>query len=202
MNNYTGPKLRLSRRLSAAVAETAKHVETVEKGGKRFGRFRRRQKSLYAQQLTEKQKLAFYYNIGNKQLRRYLNAAQKSKGSTADALMEIIESRLDNVLRRLGWARTIWQARQLVVHGHIKVNGRKVDRPGYLVQANDAIAVKEKSQEYVKGCVASCEGVTVPGWLSGDGEKLEAQVIRTPKLEDVQLPFDLDCAMIVEFFSK
>ncbi len=202
MNNYIGPKLRLSRRLGVAVAETSKHVERVESGTKRRGRFRRRQKSLYGRQLDEKQKLAFYYNIGNKQLRRYLHAAQKSKGSTANVLMEIIETRLDNVLRRLAWARTIWQARQLVVHGHICINGKKVDRPGFLVSRNDVITPKEKSKDLLQACSSSTEGLSVASWLASDESKLEGQVIRQPKLEDVRLPFDLDCSMIVEFFSK
>lgn len=203
MNNYTGPKLRLSRRLGVPIAETPKHVDTIEKPGKRTrGRFRRRQKSLYGRQLDEKQKLAFYYNIGNRQLRRYLGQAQKSKGSTADALMETIETRLDNVLRRIGWTRTIWQARQLVVHGHIYVNGHKVDRPGYLVGKEDKITPKEKSAEFVQACRSSVVNASVPGWLSVEGEAMEAQVIREPKLEDVKLPFDLNCSMIVEFFSK
>jgi small subunit ribosomal protein S4 len=202
MNNYIGPKLRLSKRLSVAIAETPKHVDAVEAGQKKFGRFRRRQKSLYGRQLDEKQKLAFYYNIGNKQLRRYLKDAQKSKGSTADALMVLVDRRLDNVLRRLGWARTIWQARQLVVHGHVLVNGKKCDRPGFLVSVNDTITPKEKSRELIQTCASSVAGRTVPGWLTGNESTLEGQVIREPLLEDIQLPFDLDCSMIVEFFSK
>jgi small subunit ribosomal protein S4 len=202
MNNYTGPKLRLSKRAGVAIAETPKHVDAVEKGQKRFRRFRRRQRSLYGRQLNEKQKLAFYYNIGNKQLRRYLKEAQKSKGSTADALMCLLDSRLDNALRRLGWARTIWQARQLVVHGHIHVNGRKCDRPGYGVKVNDTLTPKPKSAEFVKACASSVAGRTAPGWMTFDEGKMEGQIIREPALEDLQLPFDLDLSMIIEFFSK
>lgn len=202
MNNYTGPKLRLSRRLGVPIAETPKHVDAIEKPTRTRGRFRRRQRSLYGRQLDEKQKLAFYYNIGNRQLRRYLGQAQKSKGSTADALIETIEKRLDNVLRRIGWARTIWQARQLVVHGHIHVNGRKVDRPGYLVEKEDKLAPKGASADFVRACKDSAPNPTMPGWLSVEAEALEAQVIRAPKLEDLQFPFDLNCSMIVEFFSK
>lgn len=203
MNNYIGPKLKLSRRLGVPVAETPKHAQTLEQRPRTRGRFRRRQqRSLYGRQLDEKQKLAFYYNIGNSQLRRYLAQAQKSKGSTADALMEIIEIRLDNVLRRIGWARTIWQARQTVVHGHIRVNGRKVDRPGYPVQPNDKITPKKKSEDFIKGCVERTANVNVPDWLSCEADKLEAHVIRAPKLDGIQLPFDLNCSMIVEFFSK
>lgn len=203
MNDYIGPKLRLSRRLGVAIAETPKHVDIVERGEqRRWGRFRRRQKSLYGRQLDEKQKLAFYYNIGNRQLRRYLKAAQKSKGSTADMLMQLIERRLDNVVRRLGWARTIWQSRQLVVHGHVQVNGKKVDRPGYLVNPNEVIVPREKSRELLKTCAASAEGRQIPGWMANDEGKQEGQIIRLPTFEDIQLPFDLDCSVIVEFFSK
>jgi len=202
MNNYTGPKLRLSRRLGVPVANTPKHVDTIEKPKRKRGRFRRRQRSLYGRQLDEKQKLAFYYNIGNRQLRRYLAEAQKSKGSTADALMELVERRIDNVLRRAGWARTIWQARQMVVHGHIHVDGRKVDRPAYIVRKDEKITPKKSSAEFVKMCSDSTQNVPVPGWLSVEGEAPEVQVVRDPKLEDIELPFDLNCSMIVEFFSK
>jgi len=201
MGHYLGPKLKLSRRLGVPIAETPKHAEVVEKG--RRGRPRmRRQRSLYARQMAEKQKLSFYYNIGRRQLRRYLQEAQRSKESTADALIEIVESRLDNVLRRLGWARTIWQARQMVSHGHIKVNGRRIDRPSYPVQPNDVIAPVESSLEFVKACAATAQNVSVPAWLALDENRFEAQVVRRPKIEDVQLPFDLDCGMIVELFSK
>ena len=202
MNNYTGPKVRLSRRLDVPIAETPKHVDAIEKKQKRFRRFRRRQRSLYGNQLDEKQKLAFYYNIGNKQLRRYLAVAQKSKGSTANALMETIEGRIDNVLRRAGWARTIWQGRQMVVHGHIYVNGKKVDRPGYLVMPNDKITPKGKSADFVKACAATGQAGNLPGWISLENDNMELHVIRKPQFEDIQLPFDLDCSMIIEFFSK
>jgi len=202
MSHYVGPKLKLSRRFGIPIAETPKHAEAVEKGRRRRPRMRRRQRSLYGRQLEEKQKLAFYYNLGRRQLRRYLDEAHRAKESTADALIEIIESRLDNVLRRLGWARTIWQARQIVAHGHIKVNNRRVDRPGYLVQPNDVIAPREASLEFVKSCAATAQNVSVPAWLALDENRFEAQVVRRPKIEDVQLPFDLDCGMIVELFSK
>lgn len=201
MSNYTGPKLRRSRRLGVPIATTAKHAEVLEKKTKAT-RPRRRQRSLYGRQLEEKQKMAFYYNIGNKQIRAYLKEAQKSPESNTDALMGIIESRLDNALRRVGWARTIWQARKVVAHGHILVNGRRVDRPGYLLKPNDTIAPKEKSKDYVKSCADSAENVNAPGWIVPTENKMEAQVIRQPKMEDIQLPFNLDCSMVVEFFSK
>jgi len=204
MNNYHGPKLRLSRRLGAPVSETAKHAEVIEKRGRPMsgGKGRRRQRSLYGRQLDEKQKMNLYYNIGNKQLGRYLAIAKKNKASTTDVMMETVESRLDNVLRRLGWGRTIWQARQIVAHGHILVNGRRVDRPGYLVSPNDVIAPRESSKEFVKAAAGATENTHVPGWLVVDPAKFEAQVVRKPKVEDIQLPFDLDCSMIIEFFSK
>ena len=90
----------------------------------------------------------------------------------------------------------------MVVHGHIHVDGRKVDRPAYVVRKDEKITPKKSSAEFVKTCSDSTQNVTVPGWLSVEGEAQEMQVVRDPKLEDIQLPFDLNCSMIVEFFSK
>lgn len=202
MNNYKGPKLKLSRRLSVPIADTPKHSLVLEKRKRPWGKRRRKPRSIYGLQLDEKQKIAFYYNIGNKQILRYLDIAKKTRSSTADALIEIIETRLDNVVRRLGWARTVWQARQLVAHGHIAVNGRKVDRPGYQVAANDTITPRESSKKVVGNCAASAVNIGVPSWLTVDQEKFEGKVVGAPKIEDVQLPFSLNTSMIIEFFSK
>jgi len=202
MGNYCGPKVRLSRSLGVPIAETPKHINlkrTTRPGQHGFRPVRR---TLYGRQLAEKQKLAFYYNIRNTQLQRYLVQASKSKMNSQEALQQLLESRLDNVIRRCGWARTIWQARQLVAHGHFLVNGKKVDRPGLSVEPGDMINVKDKSKAFVKACAEMSADAVVPGWLTVDTAKGEAQVTRLPNPEDVRLPFEVDYAKVIEFYTR
>ncbi len=202
MGGYSGPKVRLSRSLGVPIAETSKHLNPRRTTRPGMHGFRPARRSLYGRQLAEKQKLAFYYNLRNAQLRRYMAEATRSKRSTPEMLQQLLETRLDNTLRRLGWARTIWQARQLVSHGHILVNGRKVDRPGYGVQPGDMITVKARSQKLIKACAESCEEPVVPQWLTADNNKWEAQVQRLPVPEDVRLPFEVDFAAVTEFYTR
>jgi len=202
MGNYSGPKVRLSRSLGVPIAETPKHLNLKRTTRPGMHGFRPARRTLYGRQLAEKQKLAFYYNVRNAQLRRYMQKAVKSSKNTPDALQEMLETRLDNVIRRLGWARTIWQARQMVSHGHIYVNGRKVDRPAYPVEPGDRITAKESSKAYVRSCAQSTEDVFIPAWLEGDSEKCEARVLRLPTPEDVRLPFELNYSLIIEFYTK
>ncbi len=215
MNNYKGPKLRLSRRLGVPIAETPKHTLVLERRKTKFGggsgsgsgsggkQRRRKQKSIYSLQLDEKQKLTFYYNIGNRQLQRYMELAKKDPSSTADVLIELLETRLDNVVRRLGWARTIWQARQLVSHGHVMVNGKRCSRPGYVVRTNDVLKPKnEACKKTIAAYQATAVSSTPPQWLTFDGDKFEAHMVSSPKFGEVQLPFPLKPSMVIEFFSK
>jgi len=202
MGGYNGPKVRLSRSLGVPIAETAKHLNLRRTTRPGMHGFRPARRSLYGRQLAEKQKLAFYYNLRNKQLRRYMAMASKSRRPTPEILQELLESRLDNTIRRLGWARTIWQARQLVGHGHFLVNGRKVDRPGYGVSAGDVISVKDKSKAFIKKCIEAADESLVPPWLTADNNRLEANVTRSPFPEDVRLPFEVDFASVTEFYTR
>ncbi|HSW44898.1 MAG TPA: 30S ribosomal protein S4 [Phycisphaerae bacterium] len=202
MGNYCGPKVRLSRSVGAPIAETPKHTNMKRTTRPGMHGYRPARRTLYGRQLAEKQKLAMYYNIRNTQLRLYMTKAVQSKVNTPEALQEMLEARLDNVVRRLGWARTIWQARQLVSHGHLKVNGRRVDRPGYSVTAGDQITVKDSSKPYIKQCIASCTEALVPAWLQPDNERCEAQALRMPTPEDVRLPFEIDYTQVVEFYTR
>ena len=202
MGNYCGPKLRLSRSLAVPIAETPKHMNPRRTTRPGMHGYRPARRTLYGRQLAEKQKLAFYYNIRNAQLRRYMQRAAQSKVNTPEALQIMLETRLDNVIRRLGWARTIWQARQMVSHGHLKVNDRKVDRPGYGVQPGDAIVAKDKSKPFVKGCAEACEEGMTPAWLTVGGNKCEAQVTRMPTPEDVRLPFEIEYSLEIELYTK
>jgi small subunit ribosomal protein S4 len=202
MGGYIGPKLKLSRSVGVPIAETSKHTNPRRTSRPGMHGFRPARRSLYGRQLTEKQKLAYYYNLRDRQLRLYMAKATRSKRPTPDALSELLETRLDNTLRRLGWARTIWQGRQLVNHGHIQVNGRRVDIPSFHVSAGDVITVKDKSKELVRNCMESVEERLIPGWLTSDDAKLEGKVERMPFPEDVRLPFDIEYSLVIEYYTR
>ncbi len=202
MGGYIGPKLKLSRSVGVPVAETSKHTNPRRTTRPGMHGFRPARRSLYGRQLTEKQKLAYYYNVRDRQLRTYMAKASKDKRSTPEAFSEFLETRLDNVLRRIGWARTIWQARQLVNHGHIQVNGRCVDIPSAQVSAGDILTVRDKSKPLVKRCMESVEERLIPGWLTSDDAKLEGKVERMPFPEDVRLPFEVEYSLVIEYYTR
>lgn len=204
MGRYSGPKLRLSRRAGVPVSETPRHVTPKRDRPPGMHRYRRWRESLYGRQLREKQKVAAYYCIRDRQFRRYVRKAQTSHQPTDQALLQSLETRLDNVVRRLRWARTIWQARQLVSHGHFRLNGRKVNMPSQCVKPGDVITVKETSRSFIRQCEESVEGMgfRVPDWLSVDREGLEARVLHQPTQEEVLTPFEPDYSSILEFYTR
>ncbi len=161
-------------------------------------------RSLYGSRLLEKREISSYYDVRHRQLRRYVKQAGAAKGPSQQVLQETFERRLDNVIRRLRWARTIWQARQMVVHGHFLVNGRKVGVPSFQVKLRDRITVKESSRDFVRRCVESTEGMgfRVPDWLSVNHDSLEATVLHAPQLDEVMLPFEIDYSKIIEFYAR
>lgn len=165
---------------------------------------RQRKLSEYGVQLREKQRVKFIYNVKNEgQFRGYFEMARKSRdGITGEVLLQILESRLDNVVYRLGLARTRRQARQLVVHGNFEVNGKKVDIPSYLVSEGDIVKVREIRTDnyYIKNNVASEDKVRMPEWLEFDEKKLEGKILRLPKREEIDLPIEEH--LIVELYSK
>ena len=204
MGTYHGPKVRLTRRLGAPVAETAKHTNPRrDRRPGMHGRGRPRE-SLYGLRLREKQKLASYYNIRERQFARYIAEAQRTPGATTEALHRILETRFDNVIRRLHWARTIWQARQMVSHGHFLIDGRKVDLPAYLVRAGEEITVKSGDEAFVRTAAESAADVAsaVPGWLSVDYDTLRAKVLRLPEPGEIRLPFEIDLPKVVEMYTR
>src|SRR5437867_13301576 len=134
MARYLGPKVKLSRRVGVPIADIQKHTGKELSLPGMHG-YRGRRNTEYGVRLTEKQKLRFHYGMLEKQFRRFLDIAKKSKGNTANTMMQLLELRLDNVLRRLGVARTIWAARQIVAHGHVVVDGRKTDISSFRVKA-------------------------------------------------------------------
>ena len=204
MGRYYGPKVKLSRSVEAPIAETPKHVDV--RRNKRPGQHghRKYRQSLYGLQLREKQRIAHYYDIRNNQLRHYIQVASSRGRSTQEGLQEVLESRLDNVIRRIHWARTIWQARQMVVHGHFLIDGRKVDRPSFCVKQGQVISVNKRSQSFIQQCAESAAevGFRIPDWLSVDKEKLQAIILHLPRFDEVLLPFEADYGRIIEFYTR
>ncbi|MDJ0974403.1 MAG: 30S ribosomal protein S4 [Planctomycetota bacterium] len=201
MGRYTGPKVKKSKRVRAPIAETTKHMKAdLDRGPGQHGMSRRRKTTLFGERLREKQKLCFFYHVSDKQFRRLMAEAARSPTNTADKLNELLERRLDNVVRRAGFCRTIWQARQVVVHGHIRVNGKKVDRPSYQVRAGDEISVREKSKKSLTAMAESVDaGNIIPQWLTADPEKLTCKVERVPQQDEIFRPFDTNMLHVVEF---
>ena len=158
--------------------------------------------SEYGTQLREKQKTKSFYGVGEKQFRKYFEMAENKKGITGENLLQILESRLDNVVYRAGFGSSRAQARQLVNHGHFDVNGKKVDIPSYLIKAGDVISVREikKENKTIKENMEVNKAKPMPEWLERDIEKLQVKVIRLAAREDVDIPVEEH--LIVELYSK
>ena len=177
-------------------------VMGINKTSNREPQRRRRQQSEYGVQLKEKQKAKFIYGVLEKQFRGNFNKAKRQPGITGENLMRILESRLDNVVFRLGFARTRKEARQTVSHGHITVNGKRVDIPSYRVRPGDVVAVADKAKEMlvIKSALVSNERMQVPAWLEVDIEKLQGNVLSLPNRDQIDL--DINEQLIVELYSK
>ncbi len=158
--------------------------------------------SEYGTQLREKQKTKSFYGVGESQFRKYFEMAENKKGITGENLLQILESRLDNVVYRAGFGSSRAQARQLVNHGHFDVNGKKVDIPSYLIKAGDVISVREIKQDskIIKENIEANKAKPLPEWLEKDNEKMQVKVIRLAAREDVDIPVEEH--LIVELYSK
>lgn len=174
----------------------------ISKESHRQAKRANRKKSEYGIQLTEKQKAKFIYGLLEKQFRGYYDRAKKMEGITGENLLILLERRIDNVVFRLGLANTRRQARQIVRHGHIAVNGKRLDIPSALVKSGDVISVMEgsRSKEYFKGMAETLAGKTVPAWLIQDAENLGGKVDRYPTREEIDVPIEEH--LIVELYSK
>lgn len=174
----------------------------IDKSSNRNPKQGRKKQSEYGLQLNEKQKVKFIYGVLEKQFRKYYVMATKKQGITGEMLLQILESRLDNVVFRLGLANTRREARQIVNHGHITVNGQKVDIPSYLVKPGDVIAVREKSKNSVriKEIVETNANRVVPKWLSKDKNTLTGKVITLAARDDID--YEVEEHLIVELYSK
>ena len=197
MGRYLGPKVKLSRRVGVPIADIPKHTgKDLELPG--MHGYRGRRHTEYGVRLTEKQKLRYHYGVLERQFRKYMDLAKRSKGNTANSMMQILEQRLDNVLRRLGVGRTIWATRQIVSHGHVLVNGRKTDIASYQVEPGDTITFKEKIHKVLRDNMEQNAGHTVPGWLEWNPAQLTGKVLAAPTPEDV--PFEVNMNLIIEFY--
>jgi len=199
-----GPKFKIAKRLGAPIFEktqTQKFELSLARGGRRSTR-RRGQMSDYKRQLIEKQKMRFTYGITEKQLRRYVDEAVEKSNKPVNVLMERLESRLDNVVYRMGLAKTRLLARQITSHGHIMVNGKKLTVPSHKVKIGDVISVREGSRQtgLFINLAETHEGVSVPAWLTFDVKKLEGTMKSLPVYVPAETLFDPE--QVLEFYSR
>lgn len=206
MPNRARRQVRLSRALGIALTpKAARYFERRPYGPGEHGRARRRQESDYAVRLKEKQRLRAQYGIREAQMHRAFVEALRAEGKTGSNLIELLEMRLDALVLRAGFARTIAQARQVVVHRHILVDGKIVDRPSYRLKPGQTVQVKPKSQTAVPFEVAAA-GVhrdvlpPVPGYLDVDLERLRFTLVRRP--ERAEVPVICDDQLVVEYYSR
>ena len=213
MARYTGPVCKICRRegeklfLKGQRCSSPKCPFERDRGyppGEhgRLSRFRRRRTSDYLRQLREKQKARRIYGVLERQFRRYFREAERRTGLTGENLLILLESRLDNVVYRLGFADSRAQARQLVQHGHFVVNGRRTNIPSYIVRPQDTIAVREASRKrtYFKERAQQLDEGAVLDWLSLDMGTMTARVLNSPAREDIAVP--LEEQLIVEYYSR
>ena len=210
MARYTGAVCKLCRRehqklfLKGEKCYSAKCPIAQNRGIPGQHGARRHKLTEYGVQLREKQKAKRFYGVLEKQFAHYYELASKKPGVTGDNLMQILETRLDNVVYRLGFAVSRAEARQLIIHGHFTVNGAKVDIPSYLIKEGDVIAIKEKSKDSVKikAILESTESKPLPKWLECDraNNAYVGKVVALPTIEDVDLPIEVH--LIVELYSK
>lgn len=213
MARYTGPSCRICRRygeklyLKGDKCFTPKcpvEARHTPPGAHGAGRRRRVRVSEYAVQLKEKQKIRFMYGVFERQLEKYFAEAERRPGLTGENLFQTLETRLDNVAYRLGYTDSRKESRQLVLHGHVTVNGRKVGIPSFRVKVGDVVAWKEGSNKLLEFQKASekIAGKTVPGWLSLDRESLTGRMLSVPARSDMELETTFDDRLIVAFYSR
>jgi small subunit ribosomal protein S4 len=192
MARYLGPRFKVARHLGVNVFN---HPKALDRGVKQHKKL-----SEYGEQLLEKQKLKAYYGVLEKQFKRYVFEALNSKQKSEEVLIQNLERRLDNIAYRLGFASTLRQARQLVVHGHILVNGRRIDIPSYRVNAGDTLSLREKSRTnelFSQNFVSTDNSY---GYLNKNKDNFSGSLVKLPAKDEV--PVDLKFAKILEFYSK
>ena len=197
---FNGPKVKASRKLGVAL--TPKAQRTMEKKNYppgQHGLRRRRRQSNYGRQLMEKQRLRYQYNVSERQLRNYFHRAAAMKGVAGENLVRLLETRLDAMVLRSGFAQTIFAARQVVGHGHINVNGRRVDIPSFGVRVGDRVEVREKSRK-LRVFNEPRSGSVIPGYISVDDNGYQAELTSLPNRDEV--PILCEVPAVIEFYSR
>src|SRR5688572_16732197 len=202
MARYTGPRVRISRRFGVPIFGPTKYLERRNYGPGVHGPKSRRKHTDYALGLIEKQKLRYYYGLLERQFRGVYHRALKKRGVTGETMLQILETRLDSIVYHLGFASTRPAARQIISHGHVRVNGRKVNIPSYAVKVNDLVDIKDSSvsrQSAMRNLELSTSRA-VPEWLSLNKEAFRGTLVRVPSRDDIQ-PIANEQA-VVEFYSR
>jgi small subunit ribosomal protein S4 len=202
MARYTGPRVRISRRFGVPIFGPTKYLERRNYGPGVHGPKSRRKTTDYGLGLIEKQKLRYYYGLMEKQFRGVYEKAKNKRGITGETMLQILETRLDNVVFHLGFGNTRAAARQLVGHGHVTVNGRKVSIPSYALKVNDVISIKNNnvSRQLATKNLEISTSRSVPDWLSLNKEEFKGTVMRIPTRDEIQ-PIANEQA-VVEFYSR
>lgn len=200
MARYTGPKHKLARREGVNVLDktSASLLRRITIPPGVHGRKRKRRLSEFGLQLREKQKAKVIYGVLEKQFARLVNAVSKQKGDTEELLLALLETRLDNIIYRLGFAKTRFMARQMVTHGHVLVNGKKMSIPSYQVKENEIISISDKMQKNPDLLKIFNESGSLPPFLEKEG--IVGKLIRMPQRNDVELPFST--RQIIEYYSR
>ena len=202
---YRGPKAKVMRRFGVALAPSPKYQRILEKRpnppGQHGARARRAKIGAYGSRLFEKQKLRAFYGVAEAQMRRYVAEALRRKGPTGTNLLQLLETRLDALVYRLGFAPSIWASRQLVTHGHVRVSGKRVDIPSYQVRPGEGIALSERFQRSRQMAVWSERGgILPPQYLELDRDSMTGKLVRLPDRDEIPVP--IDDRLIVEFYSR
>ncbi|MGD1088146.1 MAG: 30S ribosomal protein S4 [Verrucomicrobiota bacterium] len=202
MARYTGPRVRISRRFGLPIFGPSKYLERRNYGPGVHGPKSRRKHTDYGLGLIEKQKFRYYYGLMERQFRGVYEKALKRRGVTGEQMLQILETRLDNVIFHLGFANTRAAARQMVSHGHVMVKGRKVNVPSYALKVNDVIEVKKNnvSRQLATKNLEVATSRSVPDWLSLNKEEFKGIVMRIPTRDEIQ-PIANEQA-VVEFYSR
>lgn len=200
MARYTGPTNKLFRNKRVKDLSNRKLTTSMRQTASGQHGAIKKKLSEYAIHLSEKQKIRFTYLVSEAQFRRYYNEATRRKGVTGTILLQILESRLDNILFRAGFGITRKQTRQIVNHGHVLVNGKKVDIPSYLVKAGDVITVKTRSAKYLQDVISMIDMACAPAWMTIDKEALKITFDRIP--ERAELDPELKEQLVIEYYSK
>ena len=206
MASYHGPKAKVQRRFGEVLIPRPKYARIMDKRAYPPGdhgkekSFRGGRRSNYGMQLDEKQKLAYIYNVRETQLRNYYMKATRLEGTTGGNLLIQLERRLDNLVYKSGIAATVWAARQLVVHGHILVNGRRLDLPSYQLNPGDVVSLHEKMRNNVHVSVWVEESSFYPAYLTVDKNTRQFTLTRLPEADEIQVPVNVQ--LVVEFYNR